>query len=109
MKFIRENLQGLILTIFVQPRSSKNQIAGIYNNALKIKLTAAPVDNAANRMCLKYLSKCLKIPKSSLKIISGESARTKRIFYQYQNSEDHDAERLSFINSLESLIPPKTA
>jgi uncharacterized protein (TIGR00251 family) len=108
MKFVRENSQGLILTIFVQPRSSKNKIAGVYNDALKIKLTAAPVGGAANRMCLKYLSKCLKVPKSSLKIISGESARTKRVLYQYQNSKDHEAERRKIINALESFFSPKT-
>ncbi len=109
MEFIRENSQGLLLTIFVQPRSSKNKIVGVYNDALKIKLTAAPVGGAANRMCLKYLSKCLKVPKSSLKILSGESARTKKVLYQYQNLKGHDAERLKIVNALESFFSQKTA
>ncbi len=109
MKFIHDSAQGLILTVFVQPRSSKNKIAGVYNDTLKIKLTAAPVDGAANRMCLKFLSKCLKIPKSHLEILSGESARTKRILYHYQNHEAPGAARLKIINALESFLPTKTA
>jgi len=109
MKFIRDSAQGLNITIFVQPRSSKNKIVGMYKDTLKIKLTAAPVGGAANRMCLKYLSKCLNVPKSSLEILSGESARTKRLVYHYQNHEEHESERLKIINALESFLPTKTA
>ena len=54
-------------------------IAGIHNEALKIKLTAPPVHNAANRMCLKFLAKSLNVSKSALKIISGHTSRRKQI------------------------------
>jgi hypothetical protein len=53
--------------------------AGVYDNALKLKITAPPVHGAANRMCITFLSKCLKIPKSSITIISGKNAQTKQI------------------------------
>ena len=57
-------------------------IVGLHGDALKIKLTAPPVDNAANKMCIALLAKALKLPKSAFKIISGQTSRTKRIFVQ---------------------------
>ena len=79
MSWITEKPEGVVITIFVQPRASKNMIAGLHGDALKIKLTAPPVDNAANKMCVQYLAKCLNISKSSLEIISGQTSRTKQI------------------------------
>jgi uncharacterized protein len=79
MSWITEKPEGVVITIFVQPRASKNRIAGLHGDAIKVKLTAPPVDNAANKMCVEYLAKCLNIPKSSLEIISGQTSRTKQI------------------------------
>lgn len=76
---ITEKKEGLILKIAVQPRASRNQVAGLKGDALKIKLTAPPVDGAANKACLQFLAKTLKVPKSTLVIQSGESSRTKLI------------------------------
>jgi uncharacterized protein (TIGR00251 family) len=76
---ITENEQGLIFKIFVQPRSSKNEIKGLHGDALKVRLTAPPVDGAANKMCVKFLSKCFEISKSNIEVVSGLSSRTKRI------------------------------
>lgn len=54
-------------------------IVGLHGDALKIKLKAPPVDGAANKMCIQYLAKCLKKPKSSFEIISGHTSRSKLI------------------------------
>ena len=62
-------------------------IAGQHGDALKIKLTAPPVDGAANKMCIQYLAKCLKIPKSSIEIISGHHSRTKRFLLRSKNEK----------------------
>jgi hypothetical protein len=86
-----ERPEGFVLTIFVQPRSSKNAVCGLHGEALKIRLTAPPVDNAANRMCLEYLSKCLKVPKSALEIVSGHTGRTKQVLVRV--SQDREAVR----------------
>jgi len=88
MEFLKETDQGIVLKVFVQPRSAKNMIAGQHGDALKIKLTAPPVDGAANKMCIQYLAKFLKIPKSALEIISGHSSRTKRILLRYGNGKN---------------------
>jgi uncharacterized protein len=87
MSWITEKPEGLVITIFVQPRASKNQIAGLHGDALKIKLTAPPVDNAANKMCLQFLAKCLDISKSSLEMLSGQTSRTKQILIRYAGDQ----------------------
>ena len=87
----RPHSEGLVFKILVQPRSSKNIIAGIHDEALKIKLTAPPVDNAANEMCLKFLAKSLNVSRSALKIIAGHNSRHKQILLksdQFSTSAD---------------------
>jgi uncharacterized protein (TIGR00251 family) len=88
VNFLKETSQGIVLKVFVQPRSAKNMIAGQHGDALKIKLTAPPVDGAANKMCIQYLAKFLKVPKSALEIISGHTSRTKRILLRYGNGKN---------------------
>jgi len=84
---IRKHPQGLTFSVRVQPRSSKNTITGIHGEALKIKLTAAPVGNAANKMCISFLAKCLDVPKSCLDILSGQTSRTKLILVKPKSGE----------------------
>jgi uncharacterized protein (TIGR00251 family) len=108
MKFLQENSDGIILKVFVQPRSSKNMIAGQHGDALKIKLTAPPVDDAANKMCVQYLAKCLKIPKSSIEIISGHTSRTKRLLLHCKNEKNaSDAEQKRIRSLISSLLDLK--
>ncbi len=76
---IAENKNGLVFKIRVQPKSSKEMITGLYGDALKIKVKAPPVDNAANKACIKFLAKALSMPKASISIISGHTARTKHV------------------------------
>ena len=111
MLFIQENTLGIKFKILLQPRSSKNMIVGLHGDALKIKLTAPPVDNAANKMCIKFLAKCLKIPKSSLEIISGHSSRTKLILLRYEDAKQpSSAEKDRIKRRISSLVSPtKTA
>ena len=93
MLFVQETSEGLAFKIFVQPRSSKNAVAGLHGDAIKIKLTAAPVDNAANEQCIKYLSKCFGVSKSCLEILSGHTARSKKILFRYRNKAVSAAEK----------------
>jgi uncharacterized protein len=79
---IKTHSKGVSFKIRVQPRASQNKIAGVHADALKIRLTAAPVEGAANNACLKYLAKCLKAPVSALTILSGHTSRTKRILWR---------------------------
>ena len=80
----------VIIRIRLQPRGSRSSIEGLYSGegwgvgklestALKVKLTAPPVDGAANRSLISFISKLLHIPRSSVRIISGERSRMKRV------------------------------
>ena len=84
---IRKTPDGIVFKVLIQPRSSKNMIAGLHGDALKIKLTAPPVDNAANRMCIDYLAKTLEVSKSSLEIIAGHTSRNKQVLLRSDSAE----------------------
>ena len=70
MVFIRKHPQGIVFKVFIQSRSSKNMIVGKHGDSLKLKVTAAPVEGAANKMCIKFLAKNLSVSPSSLEIIA---------------------------------------
>ena len=76
---IDEDKTGLKFNIYVQPRSSRNQVVGLHGDALKVKITAPPVEGAANKMCIAVLAKVLNVPKSAIEIVSGQASRTKRV------------------------------
>ncbi|MGD0585936.1 MAG: DUF167 family protein [Oryzomonas sp.] len=70
---------GIVLTLHIQPRASKNEVCGIQDNALKIRLTSPPVDGAANKRCREFLAELFDVPKSKVVILSGETSRHKRV------------------------------
>lgn len=70
---------GIVLTLHIQPRASKNEVCGVQGDALKIRLTSPPVDGAANKLCREFLADLLDVPKSAVEIISGETSRHKRV------------------------------
>jgi uncharacterized protein (TIGR00251 family) len=63
----------------VQPRASKNEIAGMIGGALKVRLQAPAVENRANEALCEFLADLLKTPKSAVRILSGDRSRTKRL------------------------------
>lgn len=63
----------------VQPRASRDEIVGEYQDALKIRLTAPPVDDRANEALRKLLASRLKVPVAAVRIAAGEHSRTKRV------------------------------
>ncbi len=80
MLWIQETADGVVFKAIVQPRSSSNEITGLHGDALKIRLTAPPVEGAANKMCIGFLAKCLKVKKSDIQIVRGQSRRAKKVF-----------------------------
>ncbi|MBU0673249.1 MAG: DUF167 domain-containing protein [Proteobacteria bacterium] len=80
MPFLVETAAGeLILSLHVQPKSSRCGFSGIYDDTLKLALTSPPVDGKANTQALGYLAKLLGLPKSNLTLISGQQGRRKKI------------------------------
>jgi uncharacterized protein len=76
---IQEKPEGLVFKLRVQPRSSRNQVAGLFGDALKIHLTAPPVDQAANQACIAFLAGLLSVNRSAVTIRSGQTARNKLV------------------------------
>lgn len=66
-------------SVRVQPRASRDEIAGVYDGALKIRLCAPAVENRANEALVAYLAGVLKTSKSAVRIRSGEQSRAKRV------------------------------
>ena len=82
MIVVTERAGGVTFQVRVQPRASREEIAGEYQGALKIRLTAPAVENRANEALRRFLAECLNVPLSAVKILSGEKSRTKRVQVQ---------------------------
>jgi len=76
---VQTTADGLILCIHLQPRASKDEVCGLYGDALKVRITAPPVDGKANQHLIRFLAKCFGVPKNQVNLLSGESSRDKRI------------------------------
>jgi uncharacterized protein len=74
---IRELQGGVEFAVKVHPRAKKNAITGELGGALKVSLTAPPVDGRANEACIEFFAKLLKVPRTSVTIASGQSSRNK--------------------------------
>jgi len=76
---IHESSGVVSFAVRVQPRASRDEIAGEYQDGLKIRLTAPPVDDRANEALRKLLASRLNVPLAAVRIASGEHSRTKRV------------------------------
>jgi uncharacterized protein (TIGR00251 family) len=74
---ISDTPAGASFAVKVHPRAKKNAITGEVGDALKLSLTATPVDGRANAACIEFLANLLKVPRSSITIASGENRRRK--------------------------------
>jgi uncharacterized protein (TIGR00251 family) len=81
MKKINERGDGsLVISVSLSPRSSRDAVVGWTTaGSLKVSVTSAPVDDAANRRLIQVLSKALDVPRSQIAITSGLKSRSKRL------------------------------
>jgi uncharacterized protein (TIGR00251 family) len=70
-------MEEITIKIYLQPKSSKNEIVGPYRDGVKIKVTAPPVGGKANEALIKFLAKEFKISASSIEILKGHNSREK--------------------------------
>lgn len=84
---LRESSAGVLIPCWIQPRASKNSIAGIHGDAVKISLTAPPVDGKANAELCKFFADILDLPKSAITLESGQTSRNKRILIKNLTSK----------------------
>ncbi|MFQ5432621.1 MAG: DUF167 domain-containing protein [Nitrospinota bacterium] len=71
--------EGSLLDCRVVPSSSRNCIAEVTDDNVRIKITSPPLEGKANKTLTAFLGKMFKISKNRVKIVSGESARKKRV------------------------------
>lgn len=83
---IKETKDGLIVNIKISPNSKKNEIIN-EGDFTKIKITAQPIDGKANKALIEFLSRNFKIPKTSIKILKGETSKEKTILFETQDEE----------------------
>lgn len=76
---ISESETGVTFAVRVVPRAAVNQIVGEHDGALKVRITAPPVDGAANEALLKILAKQFRVSRSQIEIVAGETSKSKRI------------------------------
>ena len=76
---IQETATGISFQVKVHPRAKKNGITGTLGEALKLSLTAPPIEGRANEACIEFFARLLKVPRSSITIASGQSSRLKVI------------------------------
>ena len=76
------------MSIRVQPGAGRNEICGVQNGALKVKLSARPVEGAANKALIAFLAKALGLRKSGLCLASGQRSRNKRVVVVGMGEDD---------------------
>lgn len=86
----------IIVKVKIVPGSSKNKIIGAYNDALKITITAPPIEGKANKKCITYLAKYFDVAKSKIEIISGRTSKNKLI-------KIYDISKKEFLDKIEKI------
>jgi len=76
---IKEGGAGVSFAVRIHPRAKKDAISGELGDALKVSLTAPPIEGRANEACIEFFAKLLKVPRSSVTIASGLTSRNKVI------------------------------
>ena len=67
------------IPVRIQPKSSRDKIAGIRDGRLKIKIAAPPVDGKANERLISFMAKTLGVPKSGVEIVNGKTSKLKTL------------------------------
>ena len=86
-EFLKPHPEGVCVSVKLQPRASNNEIADVVGGELKIKVTAPPVDSAANEALLKLLAEALDCPRRAVHLLRGRASRHKQVLVQGLTSE----------------------
>jgi uncharacterized protein (TIGR00251 family) len=80
--------KSLALHVYVQPRASKNRVTGMHGSALKVCVTAPPVENKANEAVIGFIADLLHVPRSTVSIKSGRQGRNKTVLINNLSLKD---------------------
>ena len=70
---------GVLLSLKVQPRASRDEVGEALGNELKVKITAPPVDSAANEALVRFLAETLGCPRGAVQLVRGATSRHKQV------------------------------
>lgn len=87
MPAISQRGDAVRITIHVQPRASRTELAGEHGDAIKLRVAAPPVEGEANREVCRFLARLLSVAPSAVEVVSGESARRKVVEIQGSTAE----------------------
>ena len=85
--FLTEQKDSLLLKVLIQPRASKDEVKGIQDGRLKVRLKAPPVDGEANKALIAYIAKLLGVKKLDIEIKDGLTSRRKTILIEGLSKE----------------------
>ena len=74
---VNQQADAIVFAVKVHPRAKRERISAVVGHALKVELTAPPVDGRANEACIRFLAEFLKVPRCSITIAAGASSRNK--------------------------------
>lgn len=86
--YLQSQPNGVLLSLKLQPRASKNAIGEALGNELKVKVTAAPVDSAANEALVRFLAEVLDCSRGAVQLIRGQTSRHKQVLIQGMTVEE---------------------
>ncbi|NLI83169.1 MAG: YggU family protein [Deltaproteobacteria bacterium] len=86
--FLQGAGEGTLLDLHVQPRASRDEIAGLHGPFLKVRLKAPPAEGEANTACVKFIAHLLGVAKSEVEIVQGRSSRRKRLLVRGISPKD---------------------
>lgn len=79
MAFYTQQADALVLHCLVQPKASRDEVTGVQDGRLKIRITAPPVDGKANSHLIRYLANVLDVPRSHISLTSGDTGKRKTL------------------------------
>ncbi len=77
--WLREDAEGVVLELYVQPRASRTHVVGEHEGRLKLQLAAPPVDGEANAALVEFLADALEVRKADVVLLRGETGRRKTV------------------------------
>lgn len=77
--YLQQRNDGVCVMLKVQPRASRSELGGVIGNELMLKVTASPVDSAANEAVLNFLAEVLDRPRNAIQLVRGQTSRHKEI------------------------------
>ncbi|THJ18725.1 MAG: DUF167 domain-containing protein [Nitrospira sp. CG24B] len=83
----RDSERGALVTVQVQPGSSRTECVGIHGDAIKIRLAARPIDGAANDELIRFIAERCAVPRANVQLRTGATGRRKRLVVQGVTAE----------------------